>query len=159
MKKIKYSVIFLLVLLGVVVINSCSSSNSSLEKISGTYTFQMSESKEVAPGIVDGRTEECDFVLTKDGRMYVRYHDGSGCVIGKVEDMTANAFSVYCHFPFAMKFCIDGGSVGVDSYKTLVFDTEKKVMYFSMDDFNNRDISFPYNASYKYSSQIKTLKK
>lgn len=127
----KWAIALVVVFLG---LQMCGG-GGDIDDIAGTYQIRCK----------DGQDNYVDMTVLDDGRVsLVTYSDGSGTGYGQVVDVADGVFAVKLTDGIGvdMEISRNGGAwtSGMKSYRTFVFDTNEGLMYWSIDDYNNRDI-------------------
>lgn len=130
----KWAIALVIVFLG---FQMCGGGGNSIDDIVGTYKIRCN----------DGEDNYVKMQVLEDGRVsLVTYSDGSGTGAGNVVEIVNGVFAVKLTDGIGvdMEISKNGGAWtkgGMRDYNTYIFDTNEGLMYWSYDDYNNRDIN------------------
>ena len=131
----KWAIALVVVFLG---FQMCGGGGNSIDDIAGTYKIRCN----------DGEDNYVKMKVLDDGRVSLtEFNDGSGTGYGKVVEVVNGVFAVELTDGLGgakIEISKNGGAWthgGMPAYKTYIFDTNEGLMYWSYDDYNNRDIA------------------
>lgn len=137
---------------------SGSSSSGGTQSFTGTYTLKTIDRIQVGErAFRDDPGEDIQYVIHPNGSVVFFHGNTNYGIVGEVDKTTKDAVYLYIEYGKRYKVLVQTTNNNTESASgsDLVFDRSSGKFYFSVKDYENRDVITPTTAWFKYSSEIR----
>lgn len=145
--------------IGLIVVSVLSGGSSGGTKnFTGTYTLKTIDRIQVSEYATrDEPGKDIQYVIHPNGSVVLFHGNTNYGVIGEVDKTTKDAVYLYIEYKHRYNVLVQttNNGTGLANGKDLVFDRSSGKFYFSVKDYENRDVITPSTARFEYNSEIR----